>query len=61
MKSRKGKQKSPNKSRSHKSSATLHENDMKDSTEYADGAYDTIEEDARASRDKARRHNERLI
>lgn len=61
MKSRKGKQKSPNKSRSHKSSATLHENDMVDSTEYTEGAHDIVGEDARASRDKARRHNERLI
>ena len=61
MKSRVGKQKSPNKSRSHKSPAILHENDMKDSTEYTEGAHDVVGEDARASRDKARSHNNRLM
>lgn len=61
MKSRIGKQKSPNKSRSHKSVAILHESDMKDSSEYKEGAHDIVGEDARASRDKAKSHNNRLI
>ena len=60
MKSRKGKEKSPNKSRLHKTSTTLHDNDMKDASEY-EGAHDFVGEDARASREKARRYNDKLI
>ncbi len=60
MKSRKGKEKSPNKSRLHKTSSNLHHNDIKDSDEY-EGAHDIVGEDARASRDKSKRYNDKLI
>jgi len=60
MASRSNKQKNTHAPRIHKNSATLHDKDMKDSTEY-EGAHDAVGEDARKSRDKARRHNERLI
>lgn len=61
MRSKKSKQKNLHAPRIHKSSTNLHDKDMKDSSEYEEGAHDVVGEDARLSRDKARRHNERLI
>ncbi len=60
MASRSNKHKKSQVTRVHKNSATLHDNDMKDSTEY-EGAHDVVGEDARKSRNKARQHNEKLI
>ena len=61
MRSKNTKERNIHGPRSHKNSATLHDNDMKDSSEYSEGAHDVVGEDARKSRDKARRHNEKLI
>lgn len=61
MASRSNKHKKSQVTRVHKNSATLHDKDMKDSEEYAEGAHDEVGEDARKSRNKARQHNERLI
>lgn len=60
MRSRNRKQKNLHGPRVHKNSTTLHDKDMLDSNEY-EGSHTVIGEDARRSRDKARRHNERLI
>lgn len=46
---------------SRKQTTTLHDKDMKDSSEYTEGAHDVVGEDARKSRNKARQHNEKLI
>ncbi|MES2801916.1 MAG: hypothetical protein V4654_05445 [Bdellovibrionota bacterium] len=46
---------------SRKNPTALHDKDMKDSSEYTEGAHDVVGEDARKSRNKARQHNERLI
>lgn len=48
-------------SRANKNPKTLHDKDMKDSSEYVAGAHDVVGEDARKSRDKARRFNDKLI
>ncbi len=61
MRSKHSKEKNLHAPRSHKNSATLHDKDIKDSSEYEQGAHDVVDEDARRSRDKARRHNEKLI
>lgn len=61
MRSKKSKQKNLHGTRVHKNSTTLHDKDMKDESEYTEGAHDTVGEDARRSRNKARQHNERLI
>lgn len=61
MRSKKSKQKNLHATRIHKNPNNLHDKDMKDSSEYVEGAHDVVGEDARHSRDKARRHNERLI
>lgn len=61
MRSKNSKQKNLHGARVHKNPATLHDKDMKDESEYTEGAHDTVGEDARKSRNKARQHNERLI
>lgn len=61
MRSKYSKEKNIHGPRTHKNPTTLHDKDMKNSSEYTEGAHDEIGEDARKSRDKARRHNERLI
>ena len=37
----------------HKTSASLHDHDIKNSSEYTEGAHDVVGENARKSRDKA--------
>ena len=61
MRSKHSKEKNLHGPRTHKNSTTLHDKDIKDSSEYVECAHDVVGEDARRSRDKARRHNERLI
>lgn len=61
MRSKYSKEKNLHGPRTHKNPTNLHDKDMKDSSEYEQGAHDTVGEDARRSRDKARRHNEKLI
>lgn len=61
MRSKNTKQRNIHGPRSHKNANTLHDKDMKDESEYTEGAHDVVGEDARKSRNKARQHNERLI
>lgn len=61
MRSKNTKQRNIQGPRSHKNATTLHDKDMKDESEYTEGAHDVVGEDARKSRNKARQHNERLI
>lgn len=61
MRSRKSKEKNLHAPRTHKNATTLHDKDMKESDEYSEGAHDVVGEDARKSRDKAHRYNNKLI
>lgn len=47
--------------RTDKKAPTIHDKNMLESEEYVEGAHDVVGEDARKSRDKAFRHNEKLI
>lgn len=60
MRNKKTKQKNNHEHRIHKNSTTLHDQNMVESTKY-EGSHTVIGEEARKSRDKARRHNDRLI